>query len=220
MKSVKLHFNSIKEKKCKTKKCKKIKNRTKTPYVKGGHKMHYDYKFNVKHGTIRPIESKMKGYPYGEDCLSCAMKSLNYMDAVTSEYMARLFPNGVLIDMVIYMMDKTFGHGHYFKPYSKETIPDLKKYLPQGMATLASFGGESEQLSEWGHYFIVFHALNNQLYAIDSQQTTVTLLDEYLDRIQWEGFTVLHEPDTGKKIRAYITSETITETKEHFKWFG
>ncbi len=32
MKSVKLHFNSIKEKKCKTRKCKKIKNRIKTPY--------------------------------------------------------------------------------------------------------------------------------------------------------------------------------------------
>jgi hypothetical protein len=34
MKSVKLHFNSMKEKKCKTKKCKKIENRTKTPYYK------------------------------------------------------------------------------------------------------------------------------------------------------------------------------------------
>ena len=220
MKSVKLHFNSIKEKKCKTKKCKKIKNRTKTPYhKKGGHKMHYDYNFNVKHGTITPIKSKMSGYPYDEDCLTCAMKSLNYMDAFTSEYMARLFPNGVLLEMVIYMMDKTFGPGHYFKPYSKETIPDLKQYLPQGMATLAAFGGELEQASEWGHYFIVFHALNGKLYSIDSQQSRVTLLHEYLDRIQWEGFSVLHEPDTGEKIRAYITPETITETKEHFKWF-
>ena len=40
MKSVKFHTNS-KQKKCKTKKCKKIKNRTPTPSPKkrGGHKV-------------------------------------------------------------------------------------------------------------------------------------------------------------------------------------
>jgi hypothetical protein len=166
---------------------------------KENHKMHYDYNFNVKHRTIRPIKSNSSNYPHEDDCLSCAMKSLNYMDEFTAEYMARLFPNGVLSEMVIYMIDKTFGPGHYFKPYSKETIPDLKQYLPQGMATLSSFGGELEQASEWGHYFIVFHARNGKLYSIDSQKLTVTLLDEYLDRIQWEGFSILHEPDRGKK---------------------
>jgi hypothetical protein len=210
----------MKQKKCKTRKCKKIKNRTPTPYKKkGGHKMHYDYDFNVKHGTISPIKSKMSGYPYEWDCLSCSMKSLKYMDTFTAEYMARLFPKGVILDIVIYMLDKTFGPGHFFKPYSKETIPDLKEYLPQGMATLACYGRELKQGDEWGHYFIVFHALNDKLYAIDAQNKSVTLLDEYLDTIQWEGFSVLHEPDTGEKVRAYITPETITETKEHFKWF-
>ena len=221
MKSVKFH--NSKQKTCKSKKCKKIKNRTPTPYPKkkGGHKMHYDYDFNVKHGTISPIISEWSGYPYNADCLGCTMKSLKYMNIFTAEYMTRLFPTGMILDMVIYMMDKTFGVGHYFKSYSRETVPDLKQYLPQGMATLASYGGDKvkELRSEWGHYFIVFHALNDNLYAIDSQESTVTLLDEYLDRIQWYGFVVLHEPDTGEKVRAYITPETVTETKEHFKGF-
>jgi hypothetical protein len=84
--------------------------------------------------------------------------------------MTRLFPTGVILDIVIYMMCKAFGSGHYFKSYSRETIPDLKQYLPQGMATLASYGDKvKERRSEWGHYFIVFHALNDNLYVIDSQ---------------------------------------------------
>ena len=42
--------------------------------------------------------------------------------------MTRLFPTGVILDIVIYMIGKAFGSGHYFKSYSRETIPDLKQY--------------------------------------------------------------------------------------------
>jgi hypothetical protein len=115
-------------------------------------------------------------------------------------------------EYVIDMMDMTFGTGHYFKTFTKESIPDLKAYLPQGMATLASYGGEKGNgYDEWGHYFIVFHALNDNLYAIDSQQNTVTLLHDFLDVdfVQWYGFSVLIEPATGVKQRAYITKDIV-----------
>jgi hypothetical protein len=175
---------------------------------KGGHKVHYDYNGNIDAGTNRPLTGR---HVNNNNCLACAMYSLGYMTERTARYLQRLLPTGVKLQMVLDMVNTTYGPGHTFRPYYNEE--SLKEYLKPGEATLGTYGSIDETEPEWGHFFIVFRSeKNGKLYIIDSQAHLVSRLPAYLEYVRWAGFQVLIEP--GIKVRPkykFIIPEVINE---------
>jgi hypothetical protein len=109
------------------------------------------------------------------------------------------------------MVNDTYGLGHTFENYPDEDT--LKTYLHRGEATLGQYGGkDSTGIVEWGHFFIVFHAKNGKLYAIDSQDHSVTILSTYLSNATWNYFLVLTEPSKSKSKHKFIIPEIVKKS--------
>jgi hypothetical protein len=183
----------------KTKRTKHTKTR------KGGHKIKYDYGINIREGTNKPLTGK---HSKGDNCVACVLHSLGFMTTDTARYLQRRTPNGLRMQPILDMINDTYGPGHTFVNY--KTAESLKSYLRAGEATVGNYTGKnSDGFTEWGHCFIVFHAENGNLYAIDPQQYTVTLLQTYLYGNDMSNFYVLTEPALHEPRQKFITTETI-----------
>ena len=183
----------------------KTKNKTR----KGGHKVHYDYKGNIDAGTNKPLS----GHDY--NCLACAMYSLGYMTKSTAQFLQRMMPRGVVNQMVLDMVNNTYGPGHTFK--ISDTTESVNAYLKPGEATLGYFGSFSaNQFDELGHYFVVFRSeKNGNLYIIDSQQHLVMPIFKYLEKYASSNLELLTDPDI--KVRPnykFIIPEVIRDAIE------
>ena len=180
----------------------KIKNKTRKN--KGGHKVHYDYDANIDAGTNKPLTGK---YVHKNNCTACALYSLGLMTKDTARYLQRIQPDGLKIQSVLDIINDTFGPGHTFINY--KTAQSLQSYLQAGEATIGIYGVIEPDGFEWGHCFIVFHAENGNLYSIDPQVHTVSLLRTYLANIDMKKFFVLTEPPDKHPVQKFITVETI-----------
>jgi hypothetical protein len=188
----------------KTKRNTNKKNTNKTR-KKGGHKITYDYDVNIKAGTNKPLTGK---HAHEDNCVACVLHSLGFMTKDTARYLQRRTPNGLRMQPLLDMINDTYGEGHTFVNY--KSAESLKSYLRAGEATVGNYTGkELDGFTEWGHCFIVFHAKNGNLYSIDPQKYTVTLLQTYLSGFDMSNFYVLTEPSMHKPTQKFITTETV-----------
>jgi hypothetical protein len=179
---------------------------------KGGHKVDYNYQGNIDAGTNRPLTGR---HVNNNNCLACAMHSLGYMTERTARYLQRMMPHGVVKQMVLDMVNNTYGPGHVFK--ISDTTESVNAYLKPGEATLGYYGSYSaNQFDELGHYFVVFRSeKNGNLYIIDSQQHLVMPIFEYLHKHASSNLELLTEPDV--KVRPkykFIIPEVIRDAIE------
>jgi hypothetical protein len=170
----------------------------------GGHKVHYDYNKNITTGTNKPLTGK---HVHENNCLACVLFSLGLITESTATYLQRKTLNGVRNQTMLDMINDTYGPGHTLKEYPDDE--SLKAYLHPGEATLGQYGGIVRGVAEWGHFFIVFHAMNGKVYAIDPQEYTVTPLYTYLSESEWDHFLVLTEPSSKVTNHKWITPEII-----------
>jgi hypothetical protein len=197
-------------------KCMKTKNKRKnnSKTRKGGHKVHYNYKGNIESGTNKPLTGR---HVHENNCLACAMYSLGYMTKDTARYLQRESPEGVTHDVVLDMVNNTYGPGHTFKIY--DNPESIKEYLQPEEATLGYF----ERLtSDLGHYFIVFCSKKGKLFVIDSQQHVVVPMTKYIEHYNPIIIHLLTEPDIKPRPRyKFITTEIInnafTNEKTRYK---
>jgi len=180
----------------------KIKRKNKTRKTKGGHKVPYDYKKNIDAKTNLPLTGR---HVHQNNCLACAMYSLGYMTKDTARYLQRESPEGVTHDVVLDMVNHTYGPGHTFKIY--DNPESIKAYLDPEEATLGYF----ERLtSDLGHYFIVFCSKKGDLFVIDSQQHAVVPISTYIEHYNPIIIHLLTEPDIKPRPRyKFITPEII-----------
>jgi hypothetical protein len=181
------------------------KNKTR----KGGHKVKYDYNENIRAGTNKPLIGK---HVHENNCLACVLFSLGMISESTATYLQRKTQNGVRNQPMLDMINDTYGLGHTLKEYPDEE--SLKDYLHPGEATLGHYGGVVRGVAEWGHFFIIFHAMNGKVYAIDPQEYTVTLLHTYLSETEWDHFLVLTEPSNKVTTSKMITPEIIKKAMD------
>lgn len=186
-------------------KIKKVYMKTKRKYKskktrKGGHKVVYNYKQEIGAKTNTPLPEIDTATPR-EDCLACVLKSLGMMSEETALKLQKFRKSGVHTDVLLDMVNKTYGEGHTFNKFFNEK--EIKEYLKAGEATVAHI--IIPHSSSGGHFFIVYRSdINNNLYNIDPQNHTVTLLSDYLStKEKWQNFGMLKEPN---KI---ITNDTL-----------
>jgi len=167
------------------------KNKLRKTKKKGGHKVYYDYNEEIKKKTITPLSlpESLTSRPR-EDCLACAFRSLGMLSEELAHILQEGRPQGVSQRVVLNMVNDTYGRGHTFQLYPDEK--SIKEYLNPKEATLGYYKNNTDTF--YGHFFIVLHAENGELYAIDSQEDTVSILSNYLNTQQWENLKLLTEP--------------------------
>ena len=112
---------------------------------KGGHKISYDYDVNIKEGTNKPLTGK---YVHEKNCVSCVLYSLGFMSKDTARYLQRIDPAGVKTEILLDMINNTYGPGHMFINY--KTADSLKSYLLAGEATLGVYGAlHDDGITPW-----------------------------------------------------------------------
>jgi hypothetical protein len=182
----------------------KIKKNIKRKTKKGGHKVLYNYGQQIAAKTNLPLTGR---HVHQNNCLACAMYSLGYMTKDTARYLQRESPEGVTHDVVLVMINNTYGPGHTFKIY--DNPESIKAYLHPEEATLGYFERLTNDL---GHYFIVFCSKKGELFAIDSQQHAVVPMSTYIEHYNPIIIHLLTEPDIKPRPRyKFITTEIIKD---------
>jgi hypothetical protein len=116
------------------------------------------------------------------DCGPNCFSLLGYSDWETSNELAKRTPTGLHHETVIMLLDAGYGLDHKWQYI--HAIPQLKHYLPNQQATMASVGNEHGG----GHYFVILH--NNGFWAIDAQSRSQYNLKDYLYMLRSYGRTL------------------------------
>jgi len=197
--------------KTKNKRNKRKNKRNKTK--KGGHKVHYDYQENIDAGTNKPLTGK---HVHENNCVACVMRSLGYMTENTARFLQHIYPDGPTINMILDMVNTTYGPGHTFRLYEDEE--DIKEYLQPGEATLSFLHRAGATVNNKGHCVIMFRSENGNLYVIDSQQHLVTPILDYLKHFGTSRLYLLTDPDIKQRPKyKFIIPEVIRKSIEKFR---
>jgi len=136
------------------------------------------------------------------DCGPNCFSLLGYSDRETSTELAKRTTTGLHPETVIMLLDAGYGLDHKWQYI--HAISQLKHYLPNQQATMASVGSEESG----GHYFVILH--NNGFWAIDPQSRSQYSLKDYLYMLRSYGRT-LHIITSPHMLRKYnqVTMEEV-----------